>query len=224
MLQEYAGQLWLGAWMTVQLALASLALGLALGLALAACQLSALAWLRRSAVVWTAILRGVPEFLVVLLCYFGLSNFVNNHWSGVLDITPFGAGVLALSLVLSAYASEVFRGSLVAQDAGQLEAARALGLTRYQIFFLIRLPQAWRIALPSLGNLWQSLLKDTSLVSVVGLEDLLKKANMAAQATQAPFLFFIAAALVYFLLLAASLPLQRRLERRSQRPYVRGGV
>jgi polar amino acid transport system permease protein len=81
------------------------------------------------------------------------------------------------------------------------------------------LPQAWRIAIPSLGNLWQSLLKDTSLVSVVGLEDLLKKSNMAAQASHQPFMFLMAAAVMYFCLLALSHPLVSALERRAQRPY-----
>jgi ABC-type arginine transport system permease subunit len=113
----------------------------------------------------------------------------------------------------------VFRGSFVALERGQLEAARSLGLNPVQTFFLVRLPQAWRIAIPSLGNLWQSLLKDTSLVSVVGLEDLLKKSNMAAQASHEPFLFLLAAALMYFGLLALSDPVFSALERKAQRPY-----
>lgn len=185
-LQAYTGQLLQGALMTVQLACAALVCGLALGLVLAACQLSRHAWLRRPVAVLTGVLRGVPEFLVVLVCYFGLSNLINNHFDSAFDISPFFAGVVSLALVLGAYSSEVFRGSFVALERGQLEAARSLGLSPVQTFFLVRLPQAWRIAIPSLGNLWQSLLKDTSLVSVVGLEDLLKKSNMAAQASHQP--------------------------------------
>ncbi len=218
-LQAYTGQLLQGALMTVQLACAALVCGLLTGLLLAACQLSRHAWLRRPVAVITGVLRGVPEFLVVLVCYFGLSNLLNNHFDGALEISPFAAGVISLALVLGAYASEVFRGSFVALDRGQLEAARSLGLSPVQTFFLVRLPQAWRIAIPSLGNLWQSLLKDTSLVSVVGLEDLLKKSNMAAQASHQPFLFLMAAALMYFCLLALSDPLVSALERRAQRPY-----
>lgn len=218
-LQAYTGQLLQGALMTVQLACAALVCGLLTGLLLAACQLSRHAWLRRPVAVITGVLRGVPEFLVVLVCYFGLSNLINNHFDGALEISPFAAGVISLALVLGAYASEVFRGSFVALDRGQLEAARSLGLSPVQTFFLVRLPQAWRIAIPSLGNLWQSLLKDTSLVSVVGLEDLLKKSNMAAQASHQPFLFLMAAALMYFCLLALSDPLVSALERRARRPY-----
>ncbi len=218
-LQAYTGQLLQGALMTVQLACAALVCGLLTGLLLAACQLSRHAWLRRPVAVITGVLRGVPEFLVVLVCYFGLSNLINNHFDGELEISPFAAGVISLALVLGAYASEVFRGSFVALDRGQLEAARSLGLSPVQTFFLVRLPQAWRIAIPSLGNLWQSLLKDTSLVSVVGLEDLLKKSNMAAQASHQPFMFLMAAAVMYFCLLAISDPLVSALERRAQRPY-----
>nr|WP_315466385.1 ABC transporter permease subunit [uncultured Rhodoferax sp.] len=218
-LQAYTGQLLQGALMTVQLACTALVCGLALGLLLAACQLSRHAWLRRPVAVFTGVLRGVPEFLVVLVCYFGLSNLINNHLDSAFDISPFFAGVMSLALVLGAYASEVFRGSFVALERGQLEAARSLGLSPMQTFFLVRLPQAWRIAIPSLGNLWQSLLKDTSLVSVVGLEDLLKKSNMAAQASQQPFLFLMAAAVMYFCLLALSDPLISAMERRAQRPY-----
>lgn len=215
----YAGQLLQGAWVTVQLALSSLVVGLALGLVLAAGSLSGRTLLRRAVRLCTGLLRGIPEFLIVLVCYFGLSNLINNHFDGAVEISPFAAGVFALSIVFAAYASEVFRGSFAAIPRGQIEAAQAFGLTATQTFFAVRLPQAWRIALPSLGNLWQSLLKDTSLVSVVGLEDLLKKSNMAAQATHQPFLFFLAAATVYFVFLHASQPAFAWLERRAGRGF-----
>lgn len=214
-LWPYAGQLLQGAWVTMQLAFSSLALGLLLGLVLAAGSLSPRTLLRRGVMLWTAVLRGIPEFLIVLVCYFGLSNLINTHFDAAFEISPFAAGVFALSIVFSAYASEVFRGSFAAIPTGQIEAAQAFGLTPLQIFFDVRLPQAWRIALPSLGNLWQSLLKDTSLVSVVGLEDLLKKANMAGQATHQPFVFLVAAAAVYFVFLHLSQPAQAWLERRA---------
>ncbi|RLJ37887.1 ABC transporter permease [Acidovorax sp. 106] len=218
-LADYALPLLQGAWVTLQLALVSLAVGLLLGLALAACRLSTRPWLRRSVGLATALLRGVPEFVIVLVCYFGLSNLINNHLDGAIDISPFGAGVFALSVVFAAYASEVFRGAFAAVPAGQILAAQALGMRPAQVFWVVRLPQAWRIALPSLGNLWQSLLKDTSLVSVVGLEDLLKKAHMAAQFTHQPFVFYLAVAAAYLALLALSHPLQAALERRAQRGY-----
>ena len=215
----YAGQLAQGAWITLQLAFSSLAVGLVLGLVLGAGGLSRNSLLRRAVRLSTALLRGIPEFLIVLVCYFGLSNLINTHFDAAIEISPFGAGVFALSIVFAAYASEVFRGSFAALPKGQMEAAQAFGLTPVQAFFGVRLPQAWRIALPSLGNLWQSLLKDTSLVSVVGLEDLLKKSNVAAQATHQPFLFFMAAAAVYFVFLHASQPLFAWLEKRASQGF-----
>ena len=128
-------------------------------------------------------------------------------------------GVFALAIVFSSNASEVFRGAFAAVPHGQIEAARANGLSGVQTFFYIQLPQAWRISLPSVNNMWQSLLKDTSLISVVGLEDLLKKADIAAQYTKQPFVFFMAVALIYFVFLALSNPLFAYLEKVAGRGY-----
>lgn len=218
-LHSYSTQLLLGAWVTLQLALASLFFGLILGLILAACKLSSYLYLRTAVNLMTSFLRGVPEFLILLICYFGLSNLINNEFDGVFEISPFFGGVFALSIVFSAYASEVFRGAFSVIPAGQLEAGNAYGLTRLQMFFYVQLPQAWRIALPSLNNMWQSLLKDTSLVSIVGLEDMLKKADIAAQFTKQPFVFFTAVAAMYFLFLVLSTPLFAFLEKRSNRGF-----
>ena len=219
LLLKYASELMQGAVVTLQLALTSLILGLLLGLALSACKLSRNAPIRLVVSGFTNLLRGVPEFLIILICYFGLTNLINEHFDGALEISPFVGGVFALVVVFSAYASEVFRAALVAVPIGQIEAAKTCGLSNHQVFFLIQLPQAWRNCLPSLNNLWQSLLKDTSLVSVLGLEDLLKKADMAAQYTKQPFLFFVAVAGVYFLFLALSEPIFMRLEEHANRGY-----
>ena len=216
---SYSGQLLQGALITLQLAFTALFFGLVLGLLFTACKLSSLPLLRVPVHFFTSLLRGIPEFLIILICYFGLSNLINEHLDGAFEISPFVGGVFALSIVFSAYASEVFRGGFVAVPAGQIEAAKAYGLTRNQIFFSIQLPQAWRIALPSLSNLWQSLLKDTSLVSLVGLEDLLKTADMAAQFSKQPFVFFMAVAVIYFLFLSVSNPVFAWLETRANRGY-----
>lgn len=218
-LQTYSAQLLAGAWITLKLASVSLLFGMVLGLVLAACKLSSYVYLRNAVTLFTSFLRGIPEFLILLICYFGLSNLINNHLAGVFEISPFFGGVFALSIVFSANASEVFRGAFLVVSRGQLEAADAFGLTRVQSFFSIQLPQAWRVSLPSINNMWQSLLKDTSLVSIVGLEDLLKKADIAAQYTKQPFVFFIAVAAIYFLFLMASNPLFSLLEARASRGF-----
>lgn len=217
MLQGYGGQLLLGAVTTLEVAFGALAIGLALGLLGGTAALSSRAVLRRGVGGLAALLRGVPEFVILLVCYFGLTRLLYSATGGMVSISPYAAGVFALSIVFGAYASEAFRGAFLAVPGGQIEAARALGLGAWATFRLVRLPQAWALVLPSLGNQWQTLLKDTSLVSVLGLEDLMRKANVAAQATKQPFLFFLAAALIYLLFLAASNPVLAALTRRMRR-------
>ena len=130
-------------------------------------------------------------------------------------------GAFALSIVFASYASEMLRGAFLAVSRGQLEAAAALGLRPSQVLRRIHLPQAWRIALPSLNNQWQNLLKDTSLVSVLGLEELMRKASIGAQVTRQPFTFYIAAASAYLVFLGLSNPLFALLERRANRGLAR---
>jgi polar amino acid transport system permease protein len=212
-LAGFGPQLLAGAAVTLELAFGALALGLALGLAGAAGKLSPLAWVRVPVTLFLNLLRGVPEFLILLIVYFGASEWLGD----ALAPGPFGAGVFALGIVFGAYASETFRGGFLAVPPGQIEAARAVGMGRRQTFFLIRLPQAWRFALPGIGNLWQGLVKDTSLVSVVGLEEILRKANIAAQVTQHPFPFYLAAMALYLGIVTLSNPVFGWLERRANR-------
>jgi polar amino acid transport system permease protein len=202
-------------------AFTTLFFGLAAGVLLAAAKLSKSAWLRVPVTTVTSLLRGVPEFVILLICYFGLGNFAQQVSGGRISIGPFTSGVFALSVVLAAYSSETFRGAFLSVPPGQLEAARAFGMRPMQVFVRIHLPQAWRIALPSLSNLWQNLLKDTALVSVLGLEELMQKANIASQVTKQPFVYFLAAALIYLTFLALSNVVFARLERRASRGYAR---
>ena len=209
----FGPQLLAGAAMTLGLAFSALLLGLVLGLLGAAAKLSPFAWIRLPVTLFLNLLRGVPEFLILLIVYFGAAELVGDEMAP----GPFGAGVFALGIVFGAYASETFRGGFLAVPAGQLEAARAFGMAPGQAFFLIRLPQAWRFALPGIGNLWQGLVKDTSLVSVVGLEETLRKANIAAQVTKHPFPFYLAAMAIYLAIVTLSSPAFAWAERRANR-------
>jgi polar amino acid transport system permease protein len=217
MLAGFGPQLFAGAAVTIELALGALALGLLLGLAGAAAKLSPRRWISRPVTLLLNLLRGVPEFLILLIIYFGAAQLVGDD----LAPGPFGAGVFALGLVFGAYASETFRGGFLAVPGGQIEAARAFGMTPFQTFFLVRLPQAWRVALPGIGNLWQGLVKDTSLVSVVGLEELIRKANIAAQVTKDPFPFYLAAMAIYLAIVTLSNPIFAWAERRANRGMAR---
>ncbi|KVO99047.1 ABC transporter permease [Burkholderia ubonensis] len=220
-LVNYGAQIAAGALVTLELAVAALCVGMLLGIAGASAKLSSMGWLRHATYALTNFLRGIPEFLILLICYFGLSHLLNAQFDGAFVISPFSAGVIALAVVFGAYSSEMFRGAFIAVPVGQIEAARAYGMTRLQTLWYVRLPQAWRICLPSLNNMWQNLLKDTSLVSIVGLEDMLRKANIAAQFTKQPFVFYVTVGIVYFGFLAASNPVFAWLERIAGRGYAK---
>ena len=220
MLAGYGFQLLRGAATTLEVAFAAAAIGLTLGLLGGSASLSRRRWLRSAVRLATATLRGVPEFVILLVCFFGLTGALFRLTGGQVEISPFAAGAVALGLTFAAFASEAFRGAFAAIPSGQHEAAVALGLAPATIFRRILLPQALRLAIPSLANQWQTLLKDTSLVSVIGLGDLMRSADTAGQATGRPFDFLLAAAAIYFVFLAASQPLLSAVERRARRGLV----
>lgn len=196
-----------GTWVTVKLAIVSLIVGLIFGLLGAAAKLSDYKILRGIGTAYTTLVRGIPELLIVFAIYFGGSAIVMAiaSWFGYdeyIEINPFMAGVTALSIAFGAYATEVFRMAILSIPKGQWESAQAMGMTPSKTFFRIILPQVWRVALPGLGNLFQVLLKDTALVSVVGLQDIIRQASTAVAATKEPFTFYLAAACIYLILTA----------------------
>ncbi len=218
----FGAQLAAGTLVTAGLAVASLAVGLLLGIAGAAAQMSRRRLPRAAAHAYTTAVRGVPELLVVLIVYFGASAVIGRvaglfGATGYFEPSPFIAGVVALSLTFGAYATEVLRGAFLAVPPGQTEAAYALGFTRLRAFRHVLLPQVWRTALPGLGNLFLVLLKDTSLVSVVGLDELMRKSAIAVSYTREPFTFYFAAALIYLAMTAFSMAGLQALERRAAR-------
>ncbi|MGL6411315.1 arginine ABC transporter permease ArtQ [Aeromonas veronii] len=185
------------AWMTLGLALASLVGGMVLALAFSAAELS-----KQRALVWpvatlTTLIRGLPELLVVLFIYFGSTQVLFLISGEYVEFSPFACGVLALSLLFASYATQTLRAALNAVPAGQRLAALALGLSKSHIFFRIVLPQTWRHALPGLGNQWLVLLKDTALVSLIGVNEMMRQAQMASASTYEPFTWYAAAALIY---------------------------
>lgn len=226
--EGWGDELLAGALVTISIALATLPFGLALGLAIAVAKRSRSWTLRSFATLYTTIFRGVPELLTLYIIYFGVQVLVQRLWSalgfaGNLDMSPFLAGMVALGVVLAAFSAEVWLGALNAIQKGQREAAAALGLTKWQAFRLVVFPQLMRVALPGLGNNWMVLLKETSLVSVITLQDTMFIATRANVATKEPFLFFSAAALIYLFFSGLSSWGFDRLEQRSNRGYARQG-
>lgn len=211
-----------GFWVTSGLALATLPIGLFLGFFFALAKLSASKAMRHAANIYTTIFRGLPELLTIFMIYFGMQiglrqALVALGFEDAVEINSFVAGMIALSLVFSAYASEVLASAFQAIPAAQYEAGAALGLRKRTVMRRIILPQLIRIALPGLGNLWMNLLKDTALISVIGLSDILRQSGIAARITKQPFLFFGVACLLFLVLAMASSVIISWLERRSKR-------
>jgi len=214
-----------GTLVTIQLALAALALGLVLGLLGALAKTSphkSLQWLGGT---YSTIVRGVPELLWVLLIYYGTVNMVSALGGlfgyPALTLNPFAAGTFALGLCFGAYATEVFRGAMLAIPRGQREAGQALGLSKIRIFWRVILPQMWRIALPGLGNLFMILMKDTALVSVIGLQEIMRHAQIGVTASKQPFTFYLVAAFIYLGLTILTMIAMSRLEKRALRGFTR---
>lgn len=210
-----------GAGVTISIALATLPFGLALGLVIALMARSQSAAARWFATVYTTVFRGVPELLTLYIIYFGVQIVVQRMLESIgitgFSIHPFVAGMVALGIVLAAFSSEVWVGALNAIQKGQREAGAALGLSKAQIFRLIVFPQLMRVALPGLGNNWMVLLKETSLVSVITLQDIMFIAQRGSSNTKEPLLFFTAAAVIYLFFSLISWWFFDRLERRSNR-------
>lgn len=181
------------------------ALGTGLGLSVALAKLGSGPLVRSCAEAYTVALRGIPELVVILLLYFGGTATISALAGRYVEVNAMAAGVAALTTVFGAYAAEIFRGAIQAIPAGQREAAAALGLSRLHTFALVIFPQMVPIALPAYGNLCISLIKDTSLISVVGLTDIMRVAFIGAGALHQPLNFYLAAAALYLVLTSLAL-------------------
>lgn len=204
-LQGFGAQIAAGAMTTLRVAIASLAFGTVLGLCGAVAKLSSYRSLNWLAGGYTTIIRGVPELLIILILYFGGTVALTSLFGRYVEVDAYAAGVFSLTIVFGAYATEVFRAAIFAVPLGQIEAARALGLSKILMWRLVIGPQMWRYALPGLGNLWLTLLKDTALISVVGLEDLMRKTSSAAGSTHDSLTFYSIAAGLYLSFTSVSL-------------------
>ncbi|AIL59548.1 ABC transporter permease [Pseudomonas alkylphenolica] len=214
-----------GTLMTVKLALSALCLGLVLGLLGALAKTSPYKPLRWLGGFYSTLVRGVPELLWVLLIYFGTVSLMNRLGEALnipgLELNAFAAGVIALGLCFGAYATEVFRGAILAIPKGHREAGLALGLSKGRIFSKLILPQMWRIALPGLGNLFMILMKDTALVSVIGLEEIMRHSQIAVTVSKQPFTFYMVAAVIYLGLTILAMTGMHFMEKRAARGFVR---
>ncbi|MCI0430796.1 MAG: ABC transporter permease subunit [Rhodospirillales bacterium] len=222
-LQGYGWQMMLGLGVTVQAAIASIALAILLGLLAAAAKLSRWRVLRAVAEAYTISIRGIPEYVLLLLVFFGTSSILQIvaeslfGYEEYIEVPPFPAGVFAIGFVYGAFTTEVFRGAILAVPKGQIEAAKAVGMSPFLLGRRILMPQVIRYAIPGLGNVWLVLLKATALMSVVNLDELTRKAAISAGYTKEPFTFYMVAAALYLCLTIVSNLGLEALERRASR-------
>ncbi len=218
-LYGYGPAIFEGTLLTLKVSLVSLFLSMILGIGGALCKLSHNKFLKLVAQAYTTIIRGIPDLVLMLLVFFGGQVFINQigpffGYEEYIDINPFIAGVSTIAFIFGAYMTETFRGAILAVDKGQIEAGSAYGMSKGMVFFRITLPQMVRHALPGFGNNWLVLTKTTALVSIIGLDDMVRKASLAAGATRKPFIFYLVVAVNYLLITTISIYLLKYFEKR----------
>ena len=173
---------------------------------------------------YTTVIRGVPELLVIYLFFFGGTGavmFVASifGYNEYIEINAFITGSFAIGIISGAYSTEVFRGAIQSIDRGQFEACKALGFKRYIYFFKVIIPQMLRLAIPNLSNVWQITLKDTSLISVTGLVEIMRQTRIASNVEHSPLTFLITAACLYLFLTTFSGRFFNYIEKKTKRGF-----
>ena len=194
---------------TLLLSLTAMSIGLFISIFGTLSKLSDKFYVRVIADVYTTIVRGIPELLVIYLLFFGGSNAVMGMaklfgYHVYIELNAFIIGSVAVGAISGAYSTEVMRGAFLAVPRGQIDAAKSVGMNKLVLFRRVLIPQVLRYALPGLGNVWQLTLKDTSLVMVTGLVEIMRQAHVASGSTYSPFTFYVTAALLYLILTTAS--------------------
>ena len=210
--------------MTIAVSLTAMVIGFSFAAIFTPLKLSKYKSLNLVANIYTTVIRGVPELLVIYLFFFGGSGaimFVASMfgYNEYIEINAFITGSFAIGIISGAYSTEVFRGAIQSIDKGQFEAAKVLGFSNFKQFYKIILPQMLRLAIPNLSNVWQITLKDTSLISVTGLVEIMRQSYIAAGSTRDPLFFYSFAAVLYLLLTFLSMKFLNKLEAKYSRGY-----
>ncbi len=210
--------------MTIAVSITAMLIGFSFAAIFTPLKLSKFKSLNLIANIYTTVIRGVPELLVIYLFFFGGSGaimFVASMfgYNEYIEINAFITGSFAIGIISGAYSTEVFRGAIQSIDKGQFEAAKVLGFSKFKQFYKIILPQMLRLAIPNLSNVWQITLKDTSLISVTGLVEIMRQSYIAAGSTRDPLFFYSFAAVLYLLLTFLSMKLINKLEVKYSRGY-----
>lgn len=202
LLKEYGPMVLSGLGLTVGLSLAAVCLAIMFGIVGAALRLSINAVARGIGRTYTTLIRGIPDLVLMLLVFFGGQMLLNKigsatGWWQYIEISPFMAGAITIGFIFGAYMTETFRGAFLSIPLGQIEAAKAIGMTPRTYMIRIVWPQIVPLALPSFTNNWLVLLKTTALASILGLHDIMYNAHQAGRTSQEPFLFLLMAFFIY---------------------------
>lgn len=195
---------------TVSVSLIALPLGLAIGLVFSLLYVYGGKVLSFVMTIYSTVMRGIPPIVLLFILYFMVSGTVN--------LSPFWAGSISLGIVSSAYQMEIIRGALLSVSGGQMMAARAIGMSKLDAIQHVIIPQAFRLAIPPWSNEAAIVIKDSSLVYALGVPEILRRAQLISASTQQPFLAFITAGLIYFILVFITNQLLSRLEKRMRIP------
>ena len=220
----WGDELFIATLMTIAVSITAMLIGFLFALIFTPLKLSKYKILNLIGNFYTTVIRGVPELLVIYLFFFGGSGAVMYVASifgyfEYIEINAFITGSFAIGIISGAYSTEVFRGAIQSIDKGQFEASKVLGFNKYIHFFKVIMPQMLRLALPNLSNVWQITLKDTSLISVTGLVEIMRQSYIAAGSTRDPLLFYSFAAVLYLLLTYVSMKFLNRLEKNYSRGF-----
>ena len=220
----WGDELFIATLMTIAVSVTAMLIGFLFALIFTPLKLSKNKFLNLIGTFYTTVIRGVPELLVIYLFFFGGSGaimFVASifGYNEYIEINAFLTGSFAIGIISGAYSTEVFRGALQSIDRGQYEASKVLGIKKNIQFLKVIMPQMLRLAIPNLSNVWQITLKDTSLISVTGLVEIMRQSYIAAGSTRDPLFFYSFAAVLYLLLTFLSMKLINRLEIKYSRGF-----
>jgi len=220
----WGDELFIATLMTIAVSLTAMIIGFLFALIFTPLKLSKNKFYNLIGNSYTTVIRGVPELLVIYLFFFGGSGAVMYvasifGYNEYIEINAFITGSFAIGIISGAYSTEVFRGAILSIDKGQFEASKVLGLNKYIYFFKVIMPQMLRLALPNISNVWQITLKDTSLISVTGLVEIMRQSYIAAGSTRDPLFFYSFAAVLYLLLTYLSMKFLNSLEKKYSRGF-----
>ena len=220
----WGDELFFATLMTIAVALAAILIGFFLAAIFTAFKLSKNKILNLIGGIYTTVFRGVPELLVIYLFFFGGSGAVMYvaeifGYNGYIEVNAFITGAISIGIISGAYSTEVFRGAILSIQRGQFEASEVLGIKKIIYYYKVIIPQMLRLALPNISNVWQITLKDTSLISVTGLVEIMRQSYIAAGSTRDPLFFYSFAALLYLFLTFLSMQMFNRLEKKYKKGY-----